>query len=108
MLNFLTFRNGFCVAIHEAVNLTNVQKFQYSRANLKGKALRPVDGQALTDANYDKAMSLLKTRYSKQHKLISAYNYEGLWEIPKSNVGAKRGYSTPQCVYCKGSHTSTT
>ena len=24
------------------------------------------------------------------------------------HVGAKRGYSTPQCVYCKGSHSSTT
>ena len=59
-----------------------MQKFQYLRANLKGEALRLVDGLTLTDVNYDEATSLLKMRYGQPHKLITAY-MKALWEIPK-------------------------
>ena len=82
VLNFSTFHTAFCAAIHNDVNLTNLQKFQYLRANLKGEALSLVDGLTLTDANYNEAMSLLKTRYGQPHKLITAY-MKALWEIPK-------------------------
>ena len=80
VLNFSTFHDAFCAAIHNDVNLTNLQKFQYLRAYLKGEALRLVDGLTLTDANYDEAMSLLETRYGQPHKLITAYT-KALWEF---------------------------
>ncbi|XP_066973185.1 uncharacterized protein [Macrobrachium rosenbergii] len=50
-----------------------VNKFMYLRSVLEGEARRVIQGLAQTAANYKSACELLKERYAKPNKIISAH-----------------------------------
>ncbi|XP_066956301.1 uncharacterized protein [Macrobrachium rosenbergii] len=50
-----------------------VIKFMYLRSVLEGEARRVIQGLAQTAANYNSACELLKERYAKPNKIISAH-----------------------------------
>ena len=69
------FWDSFESAIHMNDGLSNVDKFSYLRSLLLGSAKSAIGGFALTSANYESAIELLKKRYGKkvaiQRALIS-------------------------------------
>jgi hypothetical protein len=73
--------DSFGAAVGNDVNLDNVQKFQYLRAQLTGEAARTIVGLSLTSENYNNAMELLKERYGQKHKIVAAY-MKALWGLP--------------------------
>ena len=68
-----TFWDSFEAAVHGNPNLTGVEKFDYLRAQLEGEAARTVGGFPLTNANYEQSISLLKTRFGKQQRIVNAH-----------------------------------
>ncbi|XP_071153114.1 uncharacterized protein [Mytilus edulis] len=61
--------------------MTDVQKFDYLKAQLQNEALRTIAGFALTNANYADAIILLKERFGQTEKITQAY-IQALLEIP--------------------------
>ena len=68
-----TFWDLFEAAVHGNPNLTGVEKFNYLRAQLESEAARIVGGFPLTNANYEQTISLLKTRFGKQQRIVNAH-----------------------------------
>ena len=68
-----SFWDSFEAAVHNNPSLTGVEKFNYLRAQLEGEAARTVGGFPLTNANYEQSISLLKTRFGKQQRIINAH-----------------------------------
>ena len=71
MLKFQNFRDQFEAAVHNNVDLPNVQKFTYLRSVLSGNALKAIDGFEVTGANYEAAVECLKHRYGRKRMIIS-------------------------------------
>ena len=67
-----TFWDSFESTVHQNWNLTDVQKFSYLKNQLVGEAARTIDGFALTNINYARAIDLLKERYGQRHKIVHA------------------------------------
>ena len=77
LLLMLTFCSGRHFGTHlsqliSQINLTDVQKFSYLRSLLESDAVRTIDGFPLTNANYARAVDLLKKRYGQQHMITHA------------------------------------
>ena len=72
-LTWLTFWDSFQAAIHLNPNLSGVQKFNYSKAQLQGDAARTIEGIPLCDQNYLHAVTLLQDRFGQTHKLVAAH-----------------------------------
>ena len=68
--------------MHLNSSLSNVQKFNYLKAQLEHKALQSIAGFALTNLNYDEAINVLKERFGNTEKIFSTY-LEALIEIPQ-------------------------
>ena len=60
------FWDSFDSAIHQNDGLSNVDKFSYLRSLLLEPARSAIGGFALTSANYESALELLKKRYGKK------------------------------------------
>ena len=72
----------FEAAIHSNTSLTNVQKLNYLRAQVKGEAARVIAGLPLTNLNYMHSVALLKDRYGQPHQIVNAH-IQSLVELPK-------------------------
>ena len=81
IMNWQAFWDSFESAIHCNSTLSSVQKFNYLKSALRAEALQTISGFSITNANYEKAVSLLHERYGKRDKIIQAYMIE-LLEIP--------------------------
>jgi hypothetical protein len=68
-LEWQSFWDSYSSGIHENISLSDVQKFNYLKTLLVGEALPVVEGLALTNANYVKAIDLLKKRYGQPYKI---------------------------------------
>ena len=68
-------------AIHSNSQLSIIAKFNYLHSLLDGPAARSIKGLTLTEANYDSAVDLLKTRFGKPRQIIAAHMDE-LIKIP--------------------------
>jgi hypothetical protein len=53
--------------------LTNVQNFNYLKAQLRDEALESITGFALTNANYKEAVNVLTERFGQTDKIINSY-----------------------------------
>ena len=73
VLNWSTFWDSFESSIHFNATLTPIQKFSYLKAQLVGIAAQTVAGFALTHANYETAVALLKERFGHPQKIINSY-----------------------------------
>ena len=71
--SYRTFWESFESAVHKNVYLTNIDKFNYLLSLLEGNALRAIKGLAVTDGNYQAAISILQERFGKSQQIISAH-----------------------------------
>ena len=67
------FWDGFKSAVHDDSQLAKVDKFKYLRSYLEEPARSVVTGFALTDADYESAIELLKSRYAKPSVIKRAH-----------------------------------
>ena len=70
-LLFQSFWDSFESAVHKK-SVDDVEKFQYLKGLLEGKASLVVQGMALTSANYLEARKLLKDRFGDPQTIIQA------------------------------------
>lgn len=81
-IEWYPFWESFESAVHKNPNLSAVDKFNYLKSLLMGTAQSVITGLALTSANYDKAVELLKKRFGNRQIVISSH-MEALTKIPK-------------------------
>lgn len=79
VLKFQNFWDQFEAAVHNYVDLPNVQKFTYLRSVLTGNALKAVDGYEVTGANYEAAVECLKHSLRVKTKLPETTPGEGVF-----------------------------
>ena len=63
-------------AVHDNVNLSKIDKFNYLRSLLQGAASQAIQGLALSSDNYDSTVEILEQRFGKTQQIISAYMEE--------------------------------
>lgn len=68
-------------------NITKIDKFNYLNSLLEGTAALTVQGLSLTEANYDSAVELVKSRYGNPQQIITAH-MDQLLKLPTC-VGEK-------------------
>ena len=61
------------MSIHVNESISNVDRFNYLKKYLSGKALSTVTGLALSSENYNEAVTLLRERFGNPQVLISAH-----------------------------------
>ncbi|CAG9088402.1 unnamed protein product [Plutella xylostella] len=69
--HWLQFRDTYISLIHNNSSISNINKFHYLRAALKGSASIIVQSLDLTEANYDIAWQLLSERYDNTRLLVN-------------------------------------
>lgn len=70
---WLSFWNSFKSAIHENTSLNDIDKFNYLKAFLDGKALNAVSGLMLSEENYQSAIKILLERFGNKDLLINCH-----------------------------------
>ena len=80
-LEWQSFWDAFRSAVHDNSSISDVQKFNYLRGQLRDGAERVIAGLPLTSANYVKSIQLLKERFAQPHKIINA-RMEALLNLP--------------------------
>ena len=63
--DFQSFYDSFQAAVHQNESLKDIEKFTYLRSLLGGGASRAIEGLAISDGNYNKAVKILEERYGK-------------------------------------------
>ncbi|XP_074645964.1 uncharacterized protein LOC141902221 [Tubulanus polymorphus] len=103
ILKWQTFFDGFFSAVDSDENLTNIQKFQYLSAQLKGDAAKTIENLSLTNENYNQALELLLNRYGTPHKIVAAY-MKALWELspPSDRDNSLRNFYDSLESYIRG------
>lgn len=81
VLEWQSFWDSYDAAVHSNPHLLDVQKFNYLKAQLEGDAARAISGFTLTNANYLKALDLLRERFGRTNKIVQAY-MKSLLQIP--------------------------
>ena len=72
-LNWLTFWDSFQAAIHLNPNLSEVQMFNYLKAQLDRDAAKKIEGFPLSGHNYVNAVTILQDHFGQMHKLVAAH-----------------------------------
>ncbi|ESP02011.1 hypothetical protein LOTGIDRAFT_157146 [Lottia gigantea] len=86
ILAWQTFLDSFQTTVHTNPSLTNVQRFSYLKSQLmKHEAEQCIAGLALTSANYEQAILLLKERFGQKQHIINAY-MQNLLELPNPSL----------------------
>ncbi|XP_058828181.1 uncharacterized protein LOC131688053 [Topomyia yanbarensis] len=80
--NWLAFHDTFRALIDASPELSNIQKFHYLRASLKGDALKLVDSYPMSDANYRVAWDGLVSRFSNSY-ILKKRHLNALFEYPR-------------------------
>ena len=63
----------FEAAIHTRADLADIERFQYLKGQLKGAALKLIEGFRLTGANYQTVLDLLQDTYGDKEEIIDAH-----------------------------------
>ena len=77
--HWTAFWDSFQSAVHNN-KILKVDKFNYLNSLLEGTAFKTIQGLALTESNYDAAVSMLKDRFGNPQQIISAH-MEGLLKV---------------------------
>ncbi|XP_055614991.1 uncharacterized protein LOC129761299 [Toxorhynchites rutilus septentrionalis] len=80
--NWIPFHDTYVALIDSSVELTDIQKFHYLRASLKGDALKLIDSYAMSEANYRVAWDSLVDRFSNKH-LLKKRHLNALFEYTR-------------------------
>ena len=73
--------DAFNSTVHQATQISKVDKFNYLNSLLEGTAASSIQGLSLSESNYDSAVELLKERFGKPQQIIAAHMDE-LLKIP--------------------------
>ena len=68
-IQWLTFRDTYECLIHENDELSDIQKFHYLRAAVKGEAAQVIESITISSNNYTLAWKMLTERYSNEYLL---------------------------------------
>lgn len=92
-LEWLTFWESFNNAVHNNLDLHNIDKMNYLKGMITGDAARAISGLPITSQNYDKAIGMLQERFGKKQVLINAH-MESLSKIsaPSADVQQLRKF----------------
>ena len=102
LLQWHPFWDSFDSSIHSNINLTDEHTFGYLKAQLEGTAAMAVQGFALTNANYMRAVDLLRERYGQQSKIIHATMHLLTLQPPNSTVSSLRFFYDRMETYIRG------
>ncbi|XP_076225075.1 uncharacterized protein LOC116434182 [Nomia melanderi] len=67
--DWIKFRDTFTALIHENESLSDVQRFHYLNSSLKGAVARVIQSLGISEANYNLASELLRSRYENSTNL---------------------------------------
>lgn len=81
---WLQFSETFEAIINKNLSLTNIQRFYYLQASLKGEAAQCIQSLQVSEANYHVAWQLLRERYYNKRIIISTH-VRALFEYPSIN-----------------------
>ena len=103
LLKWQHFWDSFESTVHNNITLTDVQKFSYLQSQLDGDAARTIEGFPLTNANYNRAVQLLRERFGQTHKITHAY-MQSLTQLqaPTSNLHSLRSFYDKMEAYIRG------
>ena len=72
----MTFIDSFEATVDRSTNLSDVEKLNYLSSYLEKDALHTISGMPKTNANYKKALELLRNRFGNLQKIISTHMNE--------------------------------
>ena len=73
-MHWTSYWDLFDASVHKNTSLTNAQKLQYLKRSLKVEsASKLISHWSVTDANYDTARKILKTRYSNKRLIVRSH-----------------------------------
>ena len=78
--NWQEFWSQFDITVNQNNALSKVEKFVYLRSLLKPPALTVIQGLALSEANYETALDLIKNRFGKKD-IIVRYKIDALLNL---------------------------
>ena len=81
-MNWLEFWNCFKVFIDSKETLSGAEKMYYLKNNLIGEARKAVEGQILSNKNYNKTVSILKKKFGDPLNLINSFYTELINLVP--------------------------
>ena len=88
LINWQSFWEQFCVAVHDRPNLSNSEKLVYLRSSLKDSSAKGViEGLSRSGEHYDEAIRCLQTRYNCPH-LIHQTQVKKIIDIPPLKEGS--------------------
>ena len=103
-MKWQTFWDSFDSAVHSNNVLTNVQKLNYLRAHLEGKAARAIAGFPLTSVNYHQSLDVLRERFGEQQRIINTHIH-ALMNLPHANntiTSLRTLFMIPLRIMCVG------
>ena len=65
VMQWTSFWDSYKNAVHENIDISTIDKFNYLKSLLEGPAARCVQGLPITEHNYDRAVELLQERFGK-------------------------------------------
>lgn len=68
-----TFWHQYEVTIHNNTDIGKVDQFNYLKSYMSGPASNVIAGLTLTEANYENAIELLKSRFGHKDLVINAH-----------------------------------
>ena len=71
--------------MHDNPSFSDIQTFNYLRAQLRKDASRSVAGFPLTNANYQRSVELLQERFGQSHRIINAH-MEAMLNLPNPST----------------------
>ena len=89
--NWTYFYDTFSSTVDRNENLTKVQKFQYLRSSITGRAARSIQSLELTEANYPIALTTLKEKFNCPLRICMRH-----WELMRNYPEIKR--ETPEAI----------
>ena len=93
ILNWQSFWEQFCVAVHDRTNISDIEKLVYLRNSLKdGSAKNAIEGLSHSGEQYKEAIQCLRSRYDRP-RLIHQAHVKKIVDIPpiKEGTGKELG-----------------
>ncbi|XP_076394279.1 uncharacterized protein LOC143265522 [Megachile rotundata] len=79
--NWVKFRDTFESLIHNNMNLSNIEKFHYLNASVKGSAARTIEALGISEINYTLAWNRIKDRY-EDLSTLKYHHVRSMHEVP--------------------------
>jgi hypothetical protein len=78
------FWDTFEASIHNNLSLAPIDKFNYLKSFMNGAAAESIAGLSLTNANYEEAIVILKSRFGNKQQIINRH-MDILLNLPSVN-----------------------